>query len=184
VRGDKSPVAVQFGRNLRACRRRAKLSQERLSELAFLDRTEIGLLERGQRTPLIPTLLKLAEALAIDPGELLRGIDSQLPERTEMPARAPHRTDEEAHIEVGLLTVILDLHPKHLTAEQLVRRARPAHGRVEDEEGALERGLVRLQGVGLVRERDELIEPTPAALHFDRLPVLGPALSVPRPTCD
>ncbi len=64
-------VAVQFGRKLAAARRRAGESQEAIAIGAGLHRTEIGLLERGERVPRIDTLLKLAGALGVKPGELL-----------------------------------------------------------------------------------------------------------------
>jgi len=67
-------VAQRFGANLVACRERANLSQEALGVRASLHRTEIGLLERGERVPRIDTLAKLAGALGIEPGQLLTGI--------------------------------------------------------------------------------------------------------------
>ncbi len=67
-------VARAFGANLRQVRRRADLSQEQLGLRASLHRTEIGLLERGARMPRIDTLVKLATALEISPGELIDGI--------------------------------------------------------------------------------------------------------------
>lgn len=67
-------VARAFGENLRRCRRRAKLSQEALGFVSGLHRTEVGLLERGARTPRIDTLIKLSSSLEIEPGELLTGI--------------------------------------------------------------------------------------------------------------
>lgn len=70
----KSPVAAQFGRNLQSHRTQARISQEDLGQRATLHRTEIGLLERGERLPRIDTLIKLASALGVPPGELLVGI--------------------------------------------------------------------------------------------------------------
>lgn len=67
-------VAQRFGANLMAHRERTGLSQEDLSFRAALHRTEISLLERGARLPRIDTLVKLAGALAVEPGELLAGI--------------------------------------------------------------------------------------------------------------
>lgn len=67
-------VAIGFGRNLRRCRKRAGISQEALGERAGLHRTEIGLLERGARTPRVDTLVRLASSLSIPPAELLAGI--------------------------------------------------------------------------------------------------------------
>lgn len=68
-------VAKRFGENLRLVRRRAGISQEELGMRSSLHRTEIGLLERGARVPRIDTLIKIASALVIPPGELLEGID-------------------------------------------------------------------------------------------------------------
>jgi transcriptional regulator with XRE-family HTH domain len=68
-------VAKRFGENLRRSRRRVGISQEELGMRSSLHRTEIGLLERGARVPRIDTLIKIAFALAIPPGELLTGID-------------------------------------------------------------------------------------------------------------
>jgi transcriptional regulator with XRE-family HTH domain len=67
-------VAANFGRNLVRHRKGAKLSQEELAVRASLHRTEIGELERGVRLARIDTLVKLAGALSIAPGDLLEGI--------------------------------------------------------------------------------------------------------------
>jgi transcriptional regulator with XRE-family HTH domain len=71
---DMSRVAIHLGRNLRSLRKRAGISQEDLSRLASLHRTEIGLLERGERLPRVDTLIKLAGALSMAPGTLFSGI--------------------------------------------------------------------------------------------------------------
>lgn len=68
-------IAAAFGMNLSLCRKRAGLSQEELAVRASLHRTEIGLLERGERLPRIDTVIKLAGALAISPSNLIEGID-------------------------------------------------------------------------------------------------------------
>src|SRR6202789_1085409 len=67
-------VALRFGENLRRCRRIAGLSQEELGERASLHRTEIGMLEKGQRVARIDTLVQLAGAMAIPPEDLVAGI--------------------------------------------------------------------------------------------------------------
>jgi transcriptional regulator with XRE-family HTH domain len=69
-----SAVAERFGENLRRVRRREGLSQEGLTVRASLHRTEIGRLEVGQRACRIDTLIRLAGAMAVPPGELLDGI--------------------------------------------------------------------------------------------------------------
>jgi transcriptional regulator with XRE-family HTH domain len=68
-------VAKRFGENLRRVRRREGLSQEQLAIRASLHRTEVGKLERAGRVCRIDTLIRLAGALAVPPGELLEGID-------------------------------------------------------------------------------------------------------------
>ncbi len=72
---NKSDIAIRFGENLRRCRRRADLSQERFAALAGLHRVEVGYLENGRRRARIDTLIKLACALQIPTDELLDGID-------------------------------------------------------------------------------------------------------------
>lgn len=64
-----------FGPNLRHWRTKRGYSQERLAQLADLHRTEIGLLERGEREPKLGIITKLAGALAISPGELFKGLE-------------------------------------------------------------------------------------------------------------
>jgi transcriptional regulator with XRE-family HTH domain len=65
-------VREQLGSNLRRRRREAGLSQERLAELCDLHRTEIGLLERGERSPRLDTLVTLARGLELSsPCDLL-----------------------------------------------------------------------------------------------------------------
>ncbi len=68
-------LAERFGKNLRRVRKREDLSQEQLGRRASLHRTEIGLLEKGERVCRIDTLIRLAGAMAVPPGELLDGID-------------------------------------------------------------------------------------------------------------
>jgi transcriptional regulator with XRE-family HTH domain len=73
-RGRVIAVAERFGKNLRRVRKREDLSQEQLGKRASLHRTEIGLLEKGERVCRIDTLIRLAGAMAVPPGELLDGI--------------------------------------------------------------------------------------------------------------
>lgn len=66
----------RFGANLRRARTEAGLSQETLGFRARLHRTEISLLERGERDPRLTTICRLAAALRADPSTLLDGIPS------------------------------------------------------------------------------------------------------------
>lgn len=76
-------VADQFGRNLAYCRRLAKLSQEELAVRASIHRTAVGMIERGERTPRIDTLVKLTGALGVSADELLDGLEWE-PGRTRL----------------------------------------------------------------------------------------------------
>ncbi len=67
-------LRTRFAENLIRCRREAGLSQEELAMRASLNRTQISLLENSQRTPRIDTVVKVAGALGVEPGELLRGM--------------------------------------------------------------------------------------------------------------
>lgn len=72
---DSQGCAARFAENLRRARRRADLSQEELGSRSSLHRTAIGLLEKGARMPRIDTVIKLATALEVPPGELIAGIE-------------------------------------------------------------------------------------------------------------
>ncbi len=66
--------AELFAANLRRHRMDQKLSQEALGDECGLHRTEVGLLERGDREPRLGTLVKLARGLHISLADLLSGI--------------------------------------------------------------------------------------------------------------
>lgn len=68
-------AAEQLGRNLWRARRRAGYSQEALGALCSLHRTEIGMVEKGQRLPRVDTLMKLAAALDVRVEKLVEGIE-------------------------------------------------------------------------------------------------------------
>jgi len=60
-----------LGRNVRAHRRRKGLSQEELALEAGMKRAYVSDLERGTRNPSVRALGRLAEALQVEPAELL-----------------------------------------------------------------------------------------------------------------
>jgi transcriptional regulator with XRE-family HTH domain len=67
-------VREQFAANLIHHRKAAELSQEQLAVLAGLHRTEVSMLERSVRLPRIDTVVKLAGALEVEPGEFFAGM--------------------------------------------------------------------------------------------------------------
>ncbi|MGV8084522.1 MAG: helix-turn-helix domain-containing protein [Coriobacteriia bacterium] len=62
---------ADFGRRLRRLRQERNLSQEELAHLAGLDRTYVSSCEAGRRNATIKTIVRLAEALNVDPSALV-----------------------------------------------------------------------------------------------------------------
>jgi transcriptional regulator with XRE-family HTH domain len=77
-KADRTNYLETFGRNVRKLREkvRPRLSQERLSEITGLHRTEIGKIEHGQVDPRLITLHLVAHALNAEPEDLLKGLRS------------------------------------------------------------------------------------------------------------
>lgn len=69
------PALKKFGANVRAKRDAKDLSQEKLAELADLDRTYISSVERGGRNISILSVIRIAKALKTSASELCEGID-------------------------------------------------------------------------------------------------------------
>jgi transcriptional regulator with XRE-family HTH domain len=69
------PALKKFGSNVRARRDAKELSQEKLAELADLDRTYISSVERGARNLSILSIVRIAKALKISVAELCDSID-------------------------------------------------------------------------------------------------------------
>jgi XRE family transcriptional regulator, regulator of sulfur utilization len=72
-------IAAKFGRVLRAERERRGLSQEALAELADLNRSFLGDVERGTAQPSIETLQKLADALGESLSNLIKECEKNDP---------------------------------------------------------------------------------------------------------
>jgi transcriptional regulator with XRE-family HTH domain len=68
-----------FGKALRELRKTKKATQDSLAVGAGLDRTYISLLELGQRSPTLDTMLALCGALHISLTELAVAIEASLP---------------------------------------------------------------------------------------------------------
>jgi len=72
-----SPVRIHgallasFGRKVRQVRIARGMSQDELAHIAQMDRVFVGQLERGERSPSLESVGKLAVALQVPPKELL-----------------------------------------------------------------------------------------------------------------
>ncbi|GAA2086016.1 hypothetical protein GCM10009821_29560 [Aeromicrobium halocynthiae] len=72
-----SPATGEFGKRVRARRETLGLSQEGLAENSELHWSYIGQVERGQVNPTLRNILRIAEALAVDAGELVAKLPSE-----------------------------------------------------------------------------------------------------------
>lgn len=69
----KTPSQV-FAENVRAARRRRGISQQELAFACGLHRTEVSLLERGERDPRLSTVVRIARALDCTASTLLEEV--------------------------------------------------------------------------------------------------------------
>lgn len=65
------PHRVAFGERLRQLRQERGWSQEAFAHHPGFDRTYISGMERGRRNPTLDVIIKLAEALEVEPTALL-----------------------------------------------------------------------------------------------------------------
>ena len=76
-----SDAARVLGERIRAARIRLGLSQEEIANLASVNVSNYGKVERGLSNPTFHTLVRIASVLTIDPGQLLTGLTAkQLPD--------------------------------------------------------------------------------------------------------
>lgn len=68
-------MKVRFGENLARCREGADVSQEELSFRASIHRTEVSLLERGERMPRVDTAMRIAGSLGVPLDDLVAGLE-------------------------------------------------------------------------------------------------------------
>ena len=74
TRAIRGPEAEEFGRRVRYHRERLGVSQMVLADAAGLHFTYVSSVERGRRNVTLPSVLRLAGALGIDPGTLIEGM--------------------------------------------------------------------------------------------------------------
>jgi transcriptional regulator with XRE-family HTH domain len=66
-------AVVQIGEKLRQLRIERAMTQEELAQAAGIGKNTVNRLETNITEPRPPTLRKLAQALEVDPAELVRG---------------------------------------------------------------------------------------------------------------
>ncbi len=64
-------VNIKIGIKIRLLRTKLRISQEKLAELADMNKNSIGAIERGESSPSIETLNKIAKALNVELKELV-----------------------------------------------------------------------------------------------------------------
>ncbi len=73
---DDRSLGNSFGLVLRQLRQNRGLSQEQLGFESGYHRTYISLLERGQKSPSLQTIFKLAEVLNVEPSEIIERVQA------------------------------------------------------------------------------------------------------------
>lgn len=73
-RKEPNPDAEVFGAIIRRLRMKRGLTQEKLAELADLNVSYIGFLERGENVPTLTIVLNLASALDVKAADLVREV--------------------------------------------------------------------------------------------------------------
>lgn len=75
MKEDRDKSLVRLGAVIRARRLSLDLSQEALADVAEIDRSHMGKIERGERNVTFLNILKIATAIKCRPSDLLREAD-------------------------------------------------------------------------------------------------------------
>lgn len=71
-----SVAAAALGQRIRSARLELGITIEDLAELAVINATSIGKIERGASSPSVETVVRIATALEVDPGVLVAGLNA------------------------------------------------------------------------------------------------------------
>lgn len=71
----KNAVLRKFGASVRHFRRMAELTQEEFADICEIDRSYLGGVERGERNLTLVNVIKICDALKINPSEMLADLD-------------------------------------------------------------------------------------------------------------
>ncbi|MFQ5880911.1 MAG: helix-turn-helix domain-containing protein [Candidatus Methylomirabilales bacterium] len=72
----KMTIERALGREIKKARESLQKSQETLAFDAGVHRTYVSLIERGQKSPTLAVIVRLAKALNVRPSELLRRVEA------------------------------------------------------------------------------------------------------------
>ena len=64
-------VRKRFGKRIRKFRKERGMSQEQLALVATIERSYLGAIERGERSPTLDKIASIAKALRVKPSQLL-----------------------------------------------------------------------------------------------------------------
>ncbi|MGQ7312023.1 helix-turn-helix domain-containing protein [Microbacterium arabinogalactanolyticum] len=73
-----SPAAVRIGELISDARKRRGITQDELAVLTQIDSSNIRGYEKGRSMMGIPTLIRIADALRVEPGELLNDVTPEM----------------------------------------------------------------------------------------------------------
>jgi transcriptional regulator with XRE-family HTH domain len=71
------------GQTIRELRKGRKKSQEKVSFDGDIDRSFYSEIERGESTPSMPTIFKIAKGLKLKPSEVMKAIEENQPEENK-----------------------------------------------------------------------------------------------------
>jgi transcriptional regulator with XRE-family HTH domain len=71
------PFRIALGRTIRALRMARDISQERLADLAGMDRSYTGGIERGERRPTMEKVVELITAMGVSLGDFVDELERQ-----------------------------------------------------------------------------------------------------------
>ena len=72
VRKREQPISKRVGQVIKAVRELQGVSQEKLAEMAEIDRTYVSMIERGKRQPTLEVAYRIANALSTKLSEIIR----------------------------------------------------------------------------------------------------------------
>lgn len=90
-----SRATRELGERIRERRLAIAATQEEIADVAEVDTTTIGKIERGERNPNLHNLIRIADALQVDPGSLLTGLTRDMVPAVELRPSPRDRLEEK-----------------------------------------------------------------------------------------